>query len=188
MLIDNDQNYVITYNFTTMTTIFKKISTEEIRDNTFKIIGKDDFLITAGTKDHFNTMTAGWGGLGFIWYKPVSYCFIRPQRYTFQFMEKQEYYTLCFFDETYRKILDFCGNVSGKDIDKMKETGLKQLETELGNIYYEQARLVMECRKLYAQFLDEKSFVDLTILPKVYPTKDFHRLYIGEIVNCLLKE
>jgi len=168
-----------------MTKIFNKILPEQITDNVFTALRKDSFLITAGNKTHFNTMTAGWGGLGYLWYKPVSYCFVRPQRYTFEFTEKYDHYTLCFFDKKYKDILDYCGNYSGKNVDKMKETGLIPVETETGNIYFEQARLVLECRKLYADFIKEHAFTDVKIPEKVYPAKDFHMLYIGEIISCL---
>ena len=101
---------------------FIKINPEEIKDNPFKLIGKDWGLVTAGTKDSFNTMTVSWGGVGIMWNKPVAYTFIRPQRYTFEFLEKNDHFTLSFYGEEYRKALSFCGSKSGRDYDKPAET------------------------------------------------------------------
>jgi flavin reductase (DIM6/NTAB) family NADH-FMN oxidoreductase RutF len=166
---------------------FISIDPKEIKDNVFKLLDIDKFLITAGTANHFNTMTAGWGGLGSLWYHQVTFCFVRPQRYTFQFTQKYDHYTLCFFDKEFRHVLDFCGNKSGRHVDKCKETGLIPLETESGNIYFEQAKLVIECKKLYAGLLKESEFIDKAVIEKVYPGKDFHMVYIGGIVNCMIE-
>ena len=158
----------------------------QLHENAIKIVGLDSMLITAGKKDHFNTMTAAWGGLGFLWKKPVAFIFIRPQRYTYEFVEKYEDFTLCFFEPKYDSILDYCGNHSGRDTDKMKVTGLEPLETERGNIVFKQARLAMECRKWYFDDLKPEHFLDPGI-KKMYPINDFHRMYFGEIVNCWQK-
>jgi flavin reductase (DIM6/NTAB) family NADH-FMN oxidoreductase RutF len=164
--------------------IFTKIEAENIKDNPVKLIGYDWMLVTAGTKDSFNTMTAAWGGIGYLWNRPVVYCFVRPTRHTYQFMEKSDYFTLSFFDEEFREALNICGNKSGRDTNKMAETGLIPIESENKSIYFEQARLVMECRKLYFDDLKPELFLDERI-HKSYPAKDYHRLYIAEIVNCL---
>jgi flavin reductase (DIM6/NTAB) family NADH-FMN oxidoreductase RutF len=170
-----------------MKKLFIKTEPENIKDNPIKLIGSDWMLVTAGTKDSFNTMTAAWGGIGYLWNKPVVFCFIRPTRHTYHFMEKSEYFTLSFFDEDYRELLNICGNTSGRDTNKIAETGLIPVETENKNIYFEQARLVMECRKLYHDDLKPEFFLDERI-HKSYPAKDYHRLYIAEIVNCLVSE
>lgn len=167
--------------------MFKKISPFDIDDNVFKLMDKDWMLITAGTRDHVNTMTASWGHLGIIWNLPVAICYIRPQRHTFAFANRNEYYTLSFFEEKDRKILQFCGTKSGRDHDKIKETGLIPLETESGNIYYEQARMVLECRKIYQDDMKAEHFLRPEIVKKNYPKNDFHRFYYGEIVNVLVR-
>lgn len=149
--------------------------------------GNQWMLITAGTPDNFNTMTASWGGLGFLWDVPVSYIFIRPQRFTYQFVENNDYYTLSFFDGTYKKILNYCGSHSGRDLNKMKECGLIPMKTPNGSICFEQAKLVLECCKLYSDDLDPKHFADLKIESN-YPDKDYHRMYIGKVVNSLVKK
>lgn len=166
---------------------FLKIDHKEIQDNPFKLIGNDWMLITAGTKNDFNTMTASWGGLGFLWNRPVCHIYIRPQRYTFSFTERNDYFTLSFFEDKYRDCLKLCGSQSGRDIDKVKETGLSIRETENSNIYFAEAKLVIECRKIYYQDIIPDNFIDQTIKSN-YPNNDFHRMYIGEVINTLRKE
>ena len=168
--------------------IFQKTDIKKLDDNFFKVIDNEWMLITAGDKDSFNMMTASWGTIGILWNKPISICFIRPHRYTFGFAEKAEYYTLSFFNQTHRKILNICGNKSGRDMDKIAETGLIPMISEHGNIGYEQARMVMECKKLYSDYLKENNFIIKEIAKKNYPTKDFHKFYIGEIINCFIKQ
>lgn len=165
--------------------IFTEIHPKEISDNIFSMLDDDWMLITAGNKDSFNTMTASWGTTGILWNKPVAICFVRPQRYTFNFIEKSDYYTLCFFTEKERTILDYCGSTSGRDTDKIKDTGLIPLVAQNGAIYFEQARLVLECRKLYSARLEEQNFLVKKIISANYPSRDFHKFYIGEIVSCL---
>ena len=166
---------------------FLLIHPKELTDNFFHILDDDWMLITAGTRESFNTMTASWGAIGILWNKPVAVCFVRPQRYTFGFMEKSDIYTLCFFSEKERDILDYCGSTSGRDTDKIKNTGLKPLFTEKGVIYYEQARLVLECKKLYSDRILEGNFHARQIISANYPTKDFHKFFIGQIISCLIK-
>ena len=138
---------------------FTTIKPQEVPDNVFKLIGDDWMLITAGEPDNFNTMTASWGGMGILWNMPVAICYIRPQRHTFGFVEKSDYYTLSFFGKEHRRILNFCGSKSGRDYDKVKETGLRPFTTEKGNIGFDQARLIMECKKLYADDLKQDHFL-----------------------------
>ncbi len=160
----------------------KIIDPYAINESVFRLLDKDWMLITSGTGGHFNTMTASWGGFGIIWNQPVAFIFVRPTRYTFTFLEKYDWFTLCFFGKGYRKILNFCGSKSGKDVDKIAGTGLIPMETERGNIFFKGARLVFECRKLYCQDLQPGNFLD----PKIdsnYPLKDYHRMYFGKIEN-----
>ena len=166
---------------------FKVIDIYTLIDNPFKLMKNDWMLITAGNKESFNTMTAAWGGLGVLWNKPVVFCFVRPTRHTYKFMESSEYFTLTFFEEKYREILNICGSKSGRDIDKIKATGLIPLESEHGSIYFEQARMLMECRKIYFEDIKKENFLDNKI-SEAYPLKDYHRMYVGEIVNCSVQE
>ena len=165
---------------------FKKIEPITLAENTFKLIGKDWMLITAGNLDNYNTMTASWGAFGVLWNKNTSTIYVRPTRYTYEFLEKNEYYSLSFFSEKYRSALNFCGANSGKDVEKAEKTGLTPLKGDFG-VFFGEARLVIECKKIFYTDLDPKKFLDKKIDLKNYPKKDYHRIYIGEILNCLSK-
>jgi flavin reductase (DIM6/NTAB) family NADH-FMN oxidoreductase RutF len=165
---------------------FKEIGPEQLTENPFRLIGRDWMLITAGDRDSFNTMTASWGGLGVLWERKVAFCFVRPTRYTYQFMERSPLYTLSFYPEELRKTLTFLGTHSGRDRDKIKESGLT-LVRDKGFVYFDEARLVLVCRKLYFQDIGPERFLDPKIMD-MYPQKDFHRMYVGEVVKCLVKE
>lgn len=153
-----------------------------------RLIGDKWMLVAAGDREKFNMMTASWGSMGFLWNKPVVMVFVRPQRYTFEFTEKRDMFTLTFFDERYRQALNVCGSVCGKEVDKVKESGLTPYFTETGNPAFEEASLVLECRKLYTDFLEEEAFLDRKIVDAQYKEKDFHKMYVAEIVNAWVKE
>lgn len=167
--------------------MMKRIDPYHADESVFRLLDKDWMLITAGNAGHFNTMTASWGGFGILWNQPVAYIFVRPSRFTFQFLEQYECFTLCFFGPDYRDILNFCGSRSGKDTDKIAETGLIPVETAKGNIWFQDARLVFECTKLYFQDLQPGNFLHSKIESN-YPLKDYHRMYIGKIENSWIKE
>ncbi len=171
-----------------MTHNFITIAPTAIRDNPFQLIGRDWMLVTAGTTASFNTMTASWGGLGHLWNRDVGICFVRPQRHTFGFMEAASHYTLSFYVETHRAALDYCGSHSGRDGDKAAAAGLTPVSDETGAIYFAEARLVLVCRKLYGGDIVRSAFTDPTVPAEVYPRGDFHRMYVGEIVRCLVRE
>lgn len=166
--------------------MFEKINPKALDQNVFSLIGDQWMLITAGTKDQCNTMTASWGGLGVLWGKPVATVYIRPQRYTLEFVEREDTFTLCFFGEAYRKALALCGSKSGRDVDKVKECGFTVATTE-GAPYFEEADLVLVCKKAYWQDMDPTHFLDDEIDNKWYPEKDYHRIFIGEILEVLRK-
>lgn len=170
-----------------MSKAFKTINVEDIHENTFKLIGKDWFLIAAGNADKYNPMTASWGGFGIMWHKPVMYTVIRPTRFTYDLVEKSEFFTATFFDEEYRDALSFCGSQSGRDFDKIKETGLTPITCERG-VYFEEAKLCMTCKPRLKQDYTPESFIDGSIDGEFYPKKDYHRLYISEIVHCQIAE
>ncbi|NLI92331.1 MAG: flavin reductase family protein [Peptococcaceae bacterium] len=166
---------------------FMAIEPEKLEENPFKLIGTDWMLITAGDMQKFNTMTASWGGLGILWNKKVCFCVVRPSRYTFDFMEKSEIFTLSFFEEAYKKVLSFCGSKSGRDVDKIAATGITPVQTDGGGISFQEARLVIECKKVYYQDLEPNHFLAPGI-EKNYNGKDYHRMYIGEITGCYLRK
>ncbi len=163
---------------------FSSIPPESLPINPFRAIGQDWMLITAGIPENFNTMTASWGALGVLWGKPVAICFVRPSRHTFGFLHSYEFFTLSFFDESHRAILDFCGTHSGRSVDKIAETGLKPIAVG-GAITFEQARLALICRRLYAQDIDPRNFLDSSPLIH-YESSDFHRMFVGEVTECLI--
>ena len=167
--------------------LFKEISAKEITENPFKLIGDDWALVTSGNEEKFNTMTISWGGTGIMWGKPVAFTFIRPQRYTFEFIENNGYYSMSFFDEKYRDALKLCGTKSGRDIDKVAQTGLTSAFTEDGIPYFKEAKLVLICKKLYAQELNENSIIDNEAVAKWY-NNDYHKMYISEITKVLIAD
>jgi flavin reductase (DIM6/NTAB) family NADH-FMN oxidoreductase RutF len=170
-----------------MDNAFRNITPDQITDNTFKLIGSDWMLVTAGAPESYNTMTASWGGFGVLWNKNICWCVIRPHRYTYQFIEKADNFTLSFFDEKYRGALDLCGSKSGRDTDKAAATGLTPVMGMLPKTTaFAQARLIIECRKIYFQDIDPEHFLDPSI-DRNYPQKDYHRMYVGEVINCLIK-
>lgn len=167
--------------------MLQKIDPKSLTTNPFTLIGEQWMLITAGTPERCNTMTASWGGVGIMWGEPSATCYIRPQRYTKEFVDNNEYFTLCFFDESYRKALNFCGSTSGRNVDKIKECGLT-VQAGAGNApYFAEAELVLVCKKRYAQEMKPECFVDDTIDDTFYPEKDYHTLYIGQIVEAYQK-
>lgn len=162
----------------------KQIEINEFSENPFKLIGSDWMLITAKKGDKTNMMTASWGGVGILWNKPVATIYVRPQRYTKEFIDNEEYFSLCVLPEEYRQILNYCGTKSGRDEDKIAETKLTVDESEKAPIFKE-SRLVLICKKLYAQDLTEQSFIDKSLVEKNYQAKDFHTMYIAEIEKIL---
>ena len=163
--------------------MLKEFDIKTLCFNPFERIGSDWCLITAGREGSFNTMTASWGGVGILWNKEVATCYIRPQRYTKEFVDREELFTLSFFPDGYRKALNLCGTVSGRDHDKPAEVGLTPLFTD-GTVSFKEADLVLVCRKLYAQPMTEQSFTDKSVLERNYPTRDLHTIYIGEIIKA----
>lgn len=154
--------------------------------NPFKVIGKQWMLITAGDQEKCNTMTASWGSLGVLWNKNISTIYVRPQRYTVEFLDKCDYYSLCLFGDAQRPALNYCGSHSGRDVDKIKETGLTVLYDEKAP-YFAEATDVLICRKLYCQKIDPNCFIDQSIHEANYPNPDYHKVYTGEIVKVLTK-
>ena len=161
---------------------------EEIKENPFTLIGHDWMLLTAAKPDgSFNTMTASWGGVGVLWNKPVLYCFIRPQRYTHEFTEASDRISATFFSEEYRAALTLCGRKSGRELDKVKESGLTPVTSDAGHVYFAEAKLVLNGKKLYTGKIDPTGFADAAI-DKNYALKDYHTVYVYEIEEVLIAE
>lgn len=168
----------------------EKIDPAWITENFISLIGREWMLVTAGDASRFNTMTASWGGVGYLWNKPVVFVFVRPERYTFEFIERCDCFTLSFLCEEYREAYKVCGSRSGRDTDKVKEAGLVPFVTPLGNVTFEQSRLTLECRKLYTGITAEERFIDKSIYRKWYGGSQGgdHRLYVAEIVDSWTKQ
>ncbi len=165
---------------------FKQIDPFRWDESIFKLIGKDWMLIAAGDKKNYNMMTASWGSCGILWNKPISIIFIRPQRYTLEFVERNDFYTLNFFDQSYRDTLNLLGTESGRDFNKMEIKELDALETDNNSVCFEQARIVMECKKIYHDDIKPSMFLDQDI-HKMYPGNDYHKMFFGEIISVLKK-
>ena len=131
---------------------FKKTDISSLKFNPFDSIGKKWMLVTSGAKDNFNTMTASWGQMGVIWNKNVVTCYIRPNRFTYEFIEKNDYFTLSFLGEQHRNALRICGSKSGRDCNKVQEAGITPVEID-NCIAFQEADTVIVCRKLYRQEL-----------------------------------
>lgn len=158
----------------------------QLSGNPFHMIGTEWMLVTAKHQDKVNTMTASWGGLGIMWNKNVAFVVLRPERYTKEFVDNSDTYSLTFFDDSYRKTLGYLGRVSGRDEDKILKSGLTVGDFE-GTPYFEEAKTVIICKKLFLQNFDENCFLEKQLVPDFYPAKNFHTLYIGEITKILTK-
>ena len=172
---------------------FKEVEIKNLVFSPSKLVGEDWLLLSAGDEKGFNGMTISWGTFGTLWGKkgfdgqfPVANVFVRPQRYTNEFMENNEYFSLCKLRDEDKNMHGILGSKSGRDLDKIKEVGLTPI-FDNNTVYYEEAELVIICRKLYVQRLEEDCFIDKGIIEACYPEKDYHYMYIGEIVKTLIK-
>ena len=163
------------------------VELERLTPEILHVFGRQPPLLTAGDKTGLNTMTIGWCQLGRLWNLPVCTVYVRPERYTYQFMESHDYFTVSVLPEEAKKVTALCGSKSGREVDKVKECGFTVAQAECGAPYFEEAELVLVCRKLYWQDMDPAHFLDPGIDGKWYPDQDYHRIYIGEIVECLKK-
>ena len=174
--------------------MFKEIDKKELMVNSLTCFGDDWMALTAGTKETgCNTMTVAWGHMGSLWsrsgqpgYLPTAVCYVRPQRYTKEFMDREPFFTLSAFSAEYKKALGYLGSHSGRDSDKIAEAGLTPVYSD-GTAYFAEAEKVYICRKLYHGALSEDGFIDKALVEHNYPERDFHEVYIGEIVKILMK-
>lgn len=166
---------------------FVEIKPEEFNKSPFKLIGSDWMLITAEKDNIANTMTASWGGLGIMWNKNVAYTVIRPQRYTKEFIDGSDTFSLCFFDKNYKKQLSYLGSVSGRDEDKISKANLT-LSHYNNTPYFEESEIIIICKKLFAQDFNADSFISKELVEKNYPNNDFHTSYISEIEKIMIRK
>ena len=173
----------------------KEIRPTDMTDNVFELIGQDWMLVSAAHGRKTNGMTASWGGLGVLWARPVAYIFNRPTRYTKEFVDASDHMTLSVFDKKYKPMMQYFGTVSGRDEDKIAKSALTLCEHG-AYTYFEEARLTMLTKKLYAQPLAEDCFTEAAVNPQEqkddprihYPAHDYHTMYIAEIEHVLIKE
>lgn len=166
---------------------FKNIDIKDFTPDSFGLKNKW-MLITAAKPDGMvNTMTASWGGFGVMWNKEVAFVVIRPQRYTREFVENADLFSLTFFNSKYKKALSHLGSVSGRDEDKIAKNGLT-VAFDNSIPYFEEAEEAIFVKKLFVQRIEEDAFLDSQIVERWYPEKDFHYLYVAEVTNILKKE
>ena len=165
--------------------MFKEISAKEIKGNLIEAISNEWMLVTAGGSDAYNMMTASWGFAGEMWGNDSVIAMVRPQRYTMDFINNNEYFTLSFYGDN-KDIHKICGSKSGRDVDKTALTGLTPVFSD-NTVYFNEARLVLVCKKQYVGRLNEENFVDKEPL-KWYENKDFHYMIVGKIEKVLIGE
>ncbi|NDV47122.1 flavin reductase family protein [Paludibacter sp. 221] len=166
--------------------MFKQIKASEIPFPVFELKNKW-MLITAEKDGKVNTMTASWGGFGIMWNKEVAFVVIRPQRYTKEFVDSADSFSLSFFGDEYKKQLSYLGSTSGRDENKIEKVGLTVV-MDKGIPYFDEAETVVVAKKLFAQPITEDSFIDKKVIENWYSQKDFHVLYIAEIDKVLIKQ
>ena len=165
---------------------FQTCPIDMLEFNPFTKIGKEWALVTAGSDKKDNTMTISWGGMGVMWGKNVVYVFIRDTRYTKEFVDNSEFFSLSFIDEKYRSALNYCGSHSGRDEDKIANAGLS-CGHKMGIPYIDEGNLILLCHKLSATRITEDSFLSPEIKDKWYADGNMHTMYIAEIMEVLAR-
>ena len=155
----------------------------EFKTDIFEQFDKKWALLTAGKKNDFNTMTISWGGLGTIWNKPVATVYVRTSRYTHDFMDREDYFTVSFYPEECKKVLGVLGSKSGKEMDKINGSGLTPIEAGR-SVTFKEAEVTLVCKKLYKQQLDVKAMPE-EIARENYSTAVIHDMYIGEVIDVI---
>lgn len=168
--------------------MYKQMDPKTMQINPFQMLDDEWGLVSAGTPETYNTMTVSWGAMGIMWNKPVAIIFLRPERYTREFVENLNSFTLSFYPKEYRKALELLGSKSGREGDKITESGLTPYFTD-DTVAFEEAHTILVCRKLFGgQQLDASKFIDSSLDSAMYPSKDYHYVYFGEIEKALVKE
>lgn len=163
--------------------MFKEIKPTEIKGNIIDAISNEWMLITAGNQDKYNMMTASWGFAGEVWGSDSVMVLVRPQRYTMEFINNNDYFTLSFYGNQ-KELHKICGSKSGRDINKMDIEGLTPVFSN-DSVYFEEARMVIICQKQYIQQMTEDSFIDKE--PMRWYNNDLHFMIIGKIEKVLIK-
>lgn len=166
---------------------FTKTDINELEFSPTKEIGESWGILTGCDENGCNSMTVSWGSIGVLWSKPCVFAFVRPGRYTYKFMENGEYFSLAIMSPEIHSQMAVFGSKSGRDCDKYAESGFTLCD-ENGVKYPEEANIVFICKKIAAGDMKPEWFIDETIDSKNYPKKDYHRMFIGEIITVLKKD
>lgn len=166
--------------------MFRDICLRDFKENVIELISKEYMLITAGNKDGYNMMTASWGFMGEMWGEDSVAVVVRPERYTMDFIESSDYFTLTFFGDN-KDIHKVCGSKSGRNVDKTAHTGLSPVAND-NYVYFKEARLVLIIKKKYVQPMDKQFLTDKSIDEKWYQNGGWHNLIIGSIERIYVKE
>lgn len=166
----------------------KQIEANTLTFNPFEKLSKQWALVSAGSLDKFNMMTVSWGAVGVIWGKPSATVYIRHSRYTKEFVDAGDTFVLTFLKDGHRDALNTLGSKSGRDMDKMQGSGLTPAAVPGGGVTFEEAELVLVCRKRYVQDMPKENFVNQETLDKWYADQNYHTMYIGEIVAAYAAE
>ena len=167
--------------------MFEEFNVLDMNLPVFKLINNSWMLITAGNLENHNTMTASWGGMGIVWHTPMITIFVRPQRYTKQFLDREKFFTISFYEEKYKDALSFCGTHSGSDVNKDEKINFHPFKIG-GSVAYEEASLVFYCEKTFSTAIDENKILNKNIVENFYKEKDFHEIYIGKIEKTIVKK
>lgn len=167
---------------------YREIQPEELEGNVIRMIARQWMLVTAGSGENCNAMTASWGGIGFIWGHPAATVYIRPQRYTKELVDANDTLSLSFMGEGYRSALAYCGSHSGRTENKIANAGLRTDFTPSGTPFIGDAEVVLECRKMYRDKFGPAEFIDKGIIDEWYPESDLHYIYICAIEKVFVKE
>ncbi|MGN0535643.1 MAG: flavin reductase [Eubacterium sp.] len=168
--------------------MFKEIELTEVKDNFVSLFKNNWALVTSGDEEKFNTMTVSWGAVGELWGKDTATIYIRPQRYTEEFINSKDYFTVSFYPVDMKKrIHGVCGSKSGRDVDKAKECGLTVNFSEKAP-FFDEAQLVLVCRKMAKAVFNPADFIDETVDSQWYPDKDYHYVYYGAVEKVLISE
>ncbi len=168
---------------------FQPIPSEFFEINPFTKLADEWMMVVAGNQEKANALTASWGGFGVLWGKKVAYIFIRKSRYTKEFIDKEEYFSCCFFEKKYKAALQYFGTATGRKEDKFKIANLT-VNFRGGFPYIDDGNLLIPCRKLAAVPIDGQHFLDPEIMPKWYSGKEennFHTMYVGEVLDILAR-
>ena len=172
-----------------MTIDMKEINYKDMKFNPFNLFGDEWMLVTAGNEQKCNTMTVSWGHLGCLWghNDPTAVVYLRQSRYTKEFVDREGYFTLCVMDQSFKKQMAYLGSASGRDEDKISKAGLTPVYAD-NTVWFEQAKLVLVCKKVFQSELQESGFLCQDTLDQHYAQGDFHTMYVGKIEKILARD